>query len=320
MKPVSFHFPTVQRLSPSRALAIWIALACLCAPAFAAQSPASKARKTAASPGAFAFEPLDNWKAAVLAGDETALAGFYSTNPVARAKTPQGDTLDPAEEPRFWSMLKPAGLDQLNVQVLEAKTVQPGVMALTLRMEAGIKSSGGEKSLIIGAAQIWAQRLGEWKIIVTQRSDPAEKQARRLPEPARPNTQLYPPPEEAQAEISSALAAAAKDHKRVILVFGGNWCYDCHVLDTTFRSKEFAPIVQANYHVVHINVGSYDANLDLAKKYEIPLDKGVPSLAILDPDGKLVVSQKKGEFESTLRIGPEDVLEFLKKWKPSRGS
>ena len=113
-----------------------------------------------------------------------------------------------------------------------------------------------------------------------------------------------------------ALGYAAKDHKRVLLVFGGNWCYDCHVLDTTFRSKAFAPLVNANYHVIHINVGSYDTNLDLAKKYEIPLEKGVPSLAILDPDDTLVVSQKKGEFESTVRIGPEDVAEFLKKWKP----
>jgi thioredoxin 1 len=280
------------------------------------QAPAKQASAHAAP---FAFEPLDNWKAAVLAGDKAALTGFYTTNPPARAKTPQGETLDPAEEPAFWSSLKGAGLDRLNVQVLEAKTLQPGVMGLTLRMEAGLKSSGAEKSVIIGASQVWVQKLGEWKILATQRSDPSEKQARRLPEPARPNTQLYPPPEEAQAEISSALTAAKKDHKRVILVFGGNWCYDCHVLDTTFRSKEFAPIVNANYHVVHINVGNYDANLDLAKKYQIPLDKGVPSLAILDPDGALVVSQKQGEFESTLKIGPEDVLEFLKKWKPQRG-
>ncbi|HET6142680.1 MAG TPA: hypothetical protein VFE02_04175, partial [Candidatus Acidoferrales bacterium] len=67
-------------------------------------------------------------------------------------------------------------------------------------------------------------------------------------------------------------------------------------------------------------VGNYDVNLDLAKKYEIPLNKGVPSLAILDPDGTLLVSQKNGEFESTVRIGPEDVLEFLKKWKPDHKS
>jgi thiol:disulfide interchange protein len=187
-------------------------------------------------------------------------------------------------------------------------------------MEGKFKTGAEEKAAIIGASQIWVQKLGEWKILVTQRSDFGAKQARRLPEPAKPNIELYPPPEEAQSEISSALAAAAKDHKRVLLVFGGNWCYDCHVLDATFHSRAFAPLVNANYHVIHINVGNYDANLDLARKYEIPLNKGVPSLAILDSDGKLVVSQKSGEFESTLKLGPEDVIDFLKKWKPQPAS
>jgi len=289
--------------------------------AFAQAAPQkAHAKKASATAPSFAFEPLDNWKAAVLAGDKAALTSYYTTSPPARTKTPKAETLDPSEEPMFWSSLKPAGLDRLNVMVLEAKTLQPGVMSLVLRIEADIKTSAGENSSIISASQVWVQKLGDWKIIATQRGDLVAKQLRRLPEPAKPNIQLYPPPEEAQAEISSALAAAAKDHKRVLLVFGGNWCYDCHVLDATFRSKAFAPLVNANYHVLHINVDNYDVNLDLAKKYEIPLEKGVPSLAILDPDGTLVVSQKKGEFESTVRIGPEDVVEFLKKWKPQRGS
>ena len=297
----------------------WIAVLLLCwhAAAFAQAAPQqSHAKKTSGTSASTGFDPLDQWKAAVLAGDKAALSGFYMTSPPARAKTSQGETLDPAEEPAFWASLKPSGLNRLDVKVLEEKTIQPGVMALTLRIEADRKTGAEEDSSIISCAQVWLQKLGDWKIVSTQRGDPAEKQARRLPEPAKPNTQLYPPAEEAPSEISTALAAAAKDHKRVLLVFGGNWCYDCHVLDTTFRSKEFAPLVNANYHVIHINVGNYDANLDLAKKYEIPLEKGVPSLAILDPDGTLVVSQKKGEFESTVRIGPEDVAEFLKKWKP----
>jgi thioredoxin family protein len=303
---------------------VWIVALFLCSQLAArvqsAPAQAHAKKKESAAPTSFAFEPLDNWKAAVLAGDKAALTSYYTTSPPARTKTPKAETLDPSEEPMFWSSLKPAGLDHLDVKVLEAKTPQPGVMSLVLRIEAEIKTAAGENSSVISAAQVWVQKLGDWKIVATQRGDLAAKEARRLPEPAKPNIQLYPPPEEAQAEISSALAAAAKDHKRVLLVFGGNWCYDCHVLDATFRSKTFAPIVNANYHVLHINVGNYDANLDLAEKYQIPLKKGVPSLAILDPDGKLVVSQKQGEFESTLRIGPEDVLEFLKKWKPQRGS
>jgi hypothetical protein len=302
----------------------WIIVIVLCWQLAAlAQSAAPKqahSKKASAAPASFAFEPLDSWKAAVLAGNKSTLTNLYTTNPVAKAKTPNGETLDPSEEPTFWASLKPAGLDRLNIQVLEAKTLQPGVMSLVLRMEGNFKSGAEQKSAIIGATQIWVQKLGDWKILLTQRSDFGAKQARRLPEPAKPNVDLYPPPDEAQAEISSALAAAAKDHKRVLLVFGGNWCYDCHVLDATFHSKAFAPLVNANYHVIHINVGNFDVNLDLAKKYEIPLNKGVPSLAILDPDGKLIVSQKSGEFESTLKIGPEDVIDFLKKWKPQPSS
>jgi hypothetical protein len=104
----------------------------------------------------------------------------------------------------------------------------------------------------------------------------------------------------------------------VILIFGGNWCYDCHVLDATFRSKTIAPLVAASYHVVHVNIGDYDKNLDIAQKYGVPLNKGVPSLAVLDADGTLVFSQKSGEFENTGRLGPDDVIQFLQKWKANR--
>jgi Thioredoxin-like len=286
--------------------------------AAAAQSPSRKSVFKASASSA--FEPLDRWKMAVVSGDRTALAALYSISPPAQAKIPQGQTLEPAEEPKFWSSLRGAGLSHLDVKILEVKDLQPGVKAFVLRFEVKLRTAAGEKSGIISGSQVWLEQAGEWRIVQTQRSDLFAAPAIRLPEPAKPNPQLYPEPEESRAEIVSALAAARKDHKRVLLVFGGNWCYDCHVLDAAFHSRAISPLVNENYHVVHVNVGDYDKNLDLAKKYEIPLNKGVPSLAILDPDGKLIVSQKKGEFESTVRIGPGDVVQFLKQWKPSRGN
>jgi thioredoxin 1 len=284
----------------------------------AAQTPPRK--NVLATSASSAFEPLDRWKAAVVSGDRAALAALYTTSPAAQAKIPQGQTQDPAEEPGYWSQLRAAGLNRLGIKILEIKDLQPGVKALVLRFEVGLRTPDGEKYGIASVSQVWLEQSGVWRIVSTQRGDLVAKPTMRLPEPPTPNTQLYPDPAEAPAAIASALAAAVKDHKRVLLVFGGNWCYDCHVLDATFHSKAIAPLVNGNYHVVHVNVGDYDKNLDLARKYEIPLDKGVPSLAILDPDGKLVVSQKKGEFESTVRIGPEDVVQFLKQWKPARGN
>lgn len=264
------------------------------------------------------FEPLNRWRADVLAGDKAALAVIYSTSPPARTQTQQGTTEVPSEEPEFWSALAAKGLKVLNPKVLEIDKTQPGMVSLVLRIEATLEENGVRQEDVLSAAQIWAQQEGTWRIVATRRGDLVPNTPRRLPEPSVPNTDLYPPPEEAPAEVSAALAAAAKDHKRVILVFGANWCYDCHVLNQTFHLKQIAPLVEANYHVVHISIGDEDKNLDLAKKYEVPLDKGVPALAVLDPDGKVVFSQKQGEFESSVRIGPEDIVQFLQKWKPVR--
>jgi thioredoxin 1 len=106
----------------------------------------------------------------------------------------------------------------------------------------------------------------------------------------------------------------------VILEFGGNWCFDCHVLDAAFHSTAIAPLVEANYHLVHVNIGEFDKNLDLTKKYDTPLDKGVPALAVLDADGKVIYSQKQGEFESSARLDTQDLIQFLEKWKPARSN
>jgi thioredoxin 1 len=265
-----------------------------------------------------AYQAVRRWKAAVMSGDKAALGALYATAPAARAKTPQGDTQDPNEEPAFWSALASRGLVKLEPKVLEIQHPQPGVISLVLRIELLLGNGARAQPYVVSAVQIWVQRGNDWQIYGTQRGDLVPNPTRRLPEPAKPNADLYPPPEKAPSEIQAAIERAASDHKRVLLVFGGNWCYDCHVLDETFHSKSIAPLIQANFHVVHVNVGEYDKNLDLAKKYEIPLPKGVPSLAVLNPDGTLVFSQKQGEFESSTRLGPEDVVAFLNKWKPVR--
>jgi thioredoxin 1 len=276
---------------------------------------------TFAQQSAPAFEPFDRWKAAVLAGSQTSLASLYTTAPPAQAQTPQGKTQDPNEEPQFWSALASQGLSDFQPKVLSVVRSQPAQVDLVLRIEFKVKSSSGVQPITVEAAQVWIQQGNDWRIAMTQRSGLTPSPTFRLPQPVKPNTALYPPPEKAEEEISAALASAAKDHKRVILVFGANWCYDCHVLDATFRSKDFAGVVNANYHVVHINVGDEgDKNLDLAEKYGVPL-KGhvrIPSLAVLDPDGKVVYSQKNGEFDDSVRIGPDDVAAFLKKWAPPR--
>lgn len=132
--------------------------------------------------------------------------------------------------------------------------------------------------------------------------------------PATPN--IYPAPEAARADVAAALHKAAVTHKRVILDFGGDWCPDCQVLDRYFHDARNLPIVNANYIVVHINIGQMDANVDLARNYGIPLRKGVPALAVLSSSGKVLYSQKNGEFEDMRNLESSALTEFLMRWKP----
>ncbi len=135
----------------------------------------------------------------------------------------------------------------------------------------------------------------------------------------RPATRdIYPDPAQAKPELAAALKSAAQAHKRVLLDFGGNWCGDCQVLDIYFHNADNRAILESNYVLVHVNVGEYDANLDLAAKYEIPLKRGVPAIAVLSETGKLLYSQKSGEFESMRRMDPMAVTRFLVQWKPSK--
>jgi len=142
-------------------------------------------------------------------------------------------------------------------------------------------------------------------------------QFKRVPlqAPANPNPQLYRADANATQDIRRALATAGKQHKNVLLDFGGNWCIDCHVLENAFHQPRIAPLLNSNYIVVHVDVGKYDKNLDLAKKYHVNLEKGVPSLAVLDAMGKVLYAT--GDFERARMMSEDDVIQFLDKWRPA---
>lgn len=144
-------------------------------------------------------------------------------------------------------------------------------------------------------------------------------QFKRVPlqAPAQPNPQLYRADANAVQDIRRALATAVQQHKNVLLDFGGNWCIDCHVLENAFHQPRIAPLLNGNYIVVHVDVGKYDKNLELAKKYHVNLEKGVPSLAVLDAQGKVLYGTS--DFERARMMSEDDVIQFLDKWRPAAG-
>jgi thiol:disulfide interchange protein len=146
---------------------------------------------------------------------------------------------------------------------------------------------------------------------------PAGVTDEKLLEPVAVKTELYPSGADAKREIAAALTQAATEQKRVLLVFGGNWCYDCHVLDRALHEGAAGEILGQGFVLVHVDIGEGEKNPDLVKSYKIPLDKGVPAVAILGADGRLLYSSGDGEFEAARRMLKKDLVAFLNHWKPS---
>ncbi len=98
------------------------------------------------------------------------------------------------------------------------------------------------QTLYVTEGQLWQKQAETWRVAGTKRSD-----ATKLQQPASTSKVIYAPGVDAHAEIKHALELAAKGHKRVLVVFGANWCYDCHVLDLAFHRPDVAGRTAAEF-------------------------------------------------------------------------
>jgi len=261
---------------------------------------------TARSDAQDSFPPFEQWKAAVLAADAPGLKALYSTDPAAqmRIKTVMHDA---DADTSFWLGLKPHSM-KVEIVRLIVRDTRANVI-FRADVVSGLPNG---QSVNVTDDQTWTKQGDKWRLVYAERTN-----SPRLPQPADMKKDLYPANVDAHAEIKEAEEKAAKEHKRLLLVFGANWCFDCHVLDLAFHGKELAPIVDANYEVVHVDIGpNGKKNADVAGQFDVSLDKGVPVMAVVEADGKVVVSQKNGEVEDARRLSPEYLAEFLNQWKP----
>jgi thioredoxin 1 len=128
---------------------------------------------------------------------------------------------------------------------------------------------------------------------------------------------LYDPRANPNDAIDQALKEAKADHKRVLLDFGADWCPDCQVLAQLFDDPHVKPFLDAHYHVVRIDVGRWDNNLDVANRYGNPIAKGIPAVVILDAESHTITSTAGGELANARTATANDILTFIQQWAGS---
>jgi hypothetical protein len=255
------------------------------------------------------FPALNDWNNAVLTGTATDFRSMYSTNPPARFAENTNQAQDISKEIDFWQQVKQTGAQDLTIN-LTNNEAQQGLYIVGFEASYRIKTSAGVRTRYVIGKQAWMQQGNNWRVVVATHSG-----ILKMPQPTI-NPKLYVPGSDAKAEIKEGLARATREHKRVLLIFGANWCMDCHFLEFALHHSDAAPIAERAYVIVHVDIGEGELNPDLVAKYGIPAKHGVPALAVLASDGQILYSDTHREFQSARSMDPEDLITFLNKWKP----
>jgi len=96
-----------------------------------------------------------------------------------------------------------------------------------------------------------------------------------------------------------ALAEAKRSNRRILIVFGAEWCTWCQKLEGTMKSEEVKKTI-TNENIIYIHVNT-DKRKDLSSKYSV---RGIPAYVLIDKN------------ENTLRSGsgykdPENFVNWL---------
>lgn len=113
---------------------------------------------------------------------------------------------------------------------------------------------------------------------------------------------IYDETADAAADIASALDSAKRQGKLALVMFGANWCPDCRALDGMAREGQLKQVLDEGYVVVHVDVGRYNKNLDLAERFGFDVKRGIPAIVTLSAvkgtldvaDGRVMERRLKG--------------------------
>jgi thiol-disulfide isomerase/thioredoxin len=121
---------------------------------------------------------------------------------------------------------------------------------------------------------------------------------------------------DAQAIVAKAKAQAKREHKRLLIDLGGNWCLDCRVLAGIMDLPELQPFLKKHFVVVKVDIGRFDKNGGIAARYGITGRlKGVPAVLAVDPvHDRLLNPDKLFALSDARHMTPQGLADWLAQW------
>ena len=156
--------------------------------------------------------------------------------------------------------------------------------------------------------------FGAGQAPITMPSDPV------APTTSTPRTYFYPVEADAAKVFDQALAKAAADNTKAVIVFGADWCHDSRTLASVLTSNTFKAEFGNRYHVTFIDVGRPQSgegrNLELVKRLGVKNLKSTPAMFVLRGDGKVLNGKKDAvSWRNADSRGTDKILAWFRDFK-----
>lgn len=130
---------------------------------------------------------------------------------------------------------------------------------------------------------------------------------------------IFDPRAKGEELIATALTRTSREDKRVLVLFGANWCPWTRRLHKALSTDAgILKILQRNFVLVYVDANTRNdkkRNAAVMERYGDPLRFGIPVFVVLESDGALLVTQ---ETQSLVAVTDEEVAErlgrFLSAW------
>ena len=118
------------------------------------------------------------------------------------------------------------------------------------------------------------------------------------------------------AKVAAAHALAKREHKLLLIDYGGNWCPDCRILAGTMQLPAISRFAEDHYVEVTVDSGRHmDQNLQVASRYGVTKLAGVPNVLVVDPrTDRLVDEGHTSALSDARHMSPQALADWLAEW------
>ncbi|MFT5674378.1 MAG: hypothetical protein ACI808_000294 [Paraglaciecola sp.] len=101
----------------------------------------------------------------------------------------------------------------------------------------------------------------------------------------------YAPSNTVLDDVNEKRNAAISKNKRLMVVFGAEWCHDSRGLSQRFSRPKINAILQKKYEIVFVDIGYLTTGFKAIQQLNQPIYYGTPAVLIVDPKTNTLLNE-----------------------------